>query len=109
HASGRNVIERIFGVLKRRYGILDRPSEFDMDVQAQIPAGLVGVHNFIREHDPQEILDFKDILDDVPAIDGYGDLAEGPPTQAEQRHAEATRDHIAQAMWEDYQAHIGDM
>ena len=77
-----------------------------MDVQAQIPAALIAVHNFIREHDPEEILEFKDILEDLPAIDEFGDLAEGPPNQAEQRRAEATRDGIAQAMWQDYQAYL---
>ena len=64
--------------------ILDHPPEFNMDMQAQIPAAFIVVHNFICEHDPAEILKFKDILDDLPAIDVFGALVEGPPNQAEQ-------------------------
>jgi hypothetical protein len=34
HASLRNVIERIFGVLKRKYQILRSPAEYSIDTQA---------------------------------------------------------------------------
>ncbi|KAI0759073.1 hypothetical protein C8Q74DRAFT_1221647 [Fomes fomentarius] len=86
--------------------ILDRPPEFDMDVQARIPSALVAVHNFIWMYDPDELADFKDILEDQPNVDEFGDLASGPPTHTKQRWAEQTRDGVAEAMWADYIAYM---
>jgi hypothetical protein len=43
----QNVIERIFGVLKRRFRILIVPPELDMHWQARLPAALVAIYNFI--------------------------------------------------------------
>lgn len=48
HAALRNVIERIFGVLKRQFRILQIPPEYDMHVQARLPVALCAIHNFIR-------------------------------------------------------------
>jgi hypothetical protein len=42
-----NVVERIFGVLKRRFRILIVPPELDMHWQARLPAALAAIHNFI--------------------------------------------------------------
>ena len=55
HASACNIIERIFGVLKRCFYILQLPPEYDMSTQALIPPALAVLHNFIREYDPEEI------------------------------------------------------
>jgi DDE superfamily endonuclease len=50
HASLRDVIERIFGVLKRRYQILRSPSECSMDTQTRVRVILActGLHNWVR-------------------------------------------------------------
>ena len=53
---------------------------FRSDVQAQIPVIFIVVHNFIHKHDPEEILKFIDILEDLPAINEFGDLVKGHPT-----------------------------
>ena len=37
HASARNVIERIFSVIKRRFHILLLPPKYSIEVQAFIP------------------------------------------------------------------------
>ncbi|KAL0453796.1 UNVERIFIED_CONTAM: hypothetical protein Slati_1357700 [Sesamum latifolium] len=36
HAAARNVIERSFGLLKMRWGILQSPSYYSIDVQSRI-------------------------------------------------------------------------
>ncbi|KZP25609.1 hypothetical protein FIBSPDRAFT_782881, partial [Athelia psychrophila] len=56
HASARNVIERIFGVLKRRYHILQLAPEYALEIQVRLPCALAALHNFIREND-EDILD----------------------------------------------------
>ena len=105
HASARNVIERIFGVLKRRFRILVYPAEIRMDYQARIPAALAAIHNFIRIHDPDELEGFTD-ADDVEPGFFAGELAEGQARMAEKRRANARRDGIAADMWEQYQAEL---
>lgn len=70
HASARNVVEWIFGVLKRRFHILLLSPEYKMQIQVcfhlhgavcyniytqpRIPVALCAIHNFIRIHDGNE-------------------------------------------------------
>jgi hypothetical protein len=106
HAQARNVIERIFGVLKKRFRILLIGPEYDMTVQAQIPAALCALHNFIRIHDPHE----QDLPDEEYydqggyAGDGFvrqvRNVEDNNPRGAVARR----RDLIAEAMWNSYQA-----
>jgi hypothetical protein len=58
--------------------------------------------NFIRDHDPNEILDFEEPFDPEPGL--YGDLSEGPARRAEIVRATSRRDRIASSMWRSYQA-----
>lgn len=106
HAQARNIIERIFGVLKHRFRILLLSPGYSVEVQAQIPAALCAIHNFIRIHDdPDEVL--PEELEDEGFVHGADagndhvyqvDFVEGVDNAAEQR-----RDNIAQAMWTEYQ------
>jgi hypothetical protein len=48
HSQMRNVIERIFGVLKQRFQILAKPLEYSVDDQAKLVFALTALHNFIR-------------------------------------------------------------
>jgi hypothetical protein len=105
HASARNVIERIFGVLKRRFRILVYPPEISMDFQARIPAALAAIHNYIRIYDPTDLEDFKDSEDMDPGFFA-GDLATGQTRAAEKRSANKRRDDIASSMWAQYQAEL---
>jgi DDE superfamily endonuclease len=105
HASARNVIERIFGVLKRRFRILVYAAEIDMDLQARIPAALAAIHNFIRIHDPEELTSFTEPVDLERGFVS-GELAAGQTRTAEKRRATTRRDEIAAAMWAQYQAEL---
>ena len=66
HASARNVVERIFGSMKRRFNILTHPVEYDMDIQAQIPPFTAAIHNFILDHDPGEVNEVLETPDPNP-------------------------------------------
>ncbi|KAF8165807.1 hypothetical protein B0H34DRAFT_625270, partial [Crassisporium funariophilum] len=102
HSSAQNVIERIFGVLKHRFLILTHPPEYNMEIQAHIPPALAATHNFICDHDAEEIFEFDDLINLQPGV--YGVLGNGPAQQAEVQHATLKRDKIASAMWTSYQA-----
>jgi len=112
HASARNTIERIFGVLKRRFRILLLSPEYSMEVQARIPAALCAVHNAIRTHDPDEELaalpNNLDFDDENPGHQGMPDeqpgLGDGDEFGLGGEGMKARRDHIARHMWTDYQA-----
>jgi hypothetical protein len=117
HASARNVVERVFGVLKKRWAVLIWPPQFDMSIQAKIPPALAALHNFIIDHDPQDIDEYlsgdprsDDIHEDdldpnpgQPQNNEFGRLADGAVTQAEKARATIARNQIAEVMWVDYQ------
>jgi hypothetical protein len=102
----RNVVERIFGVLKRRFRILIVPPELDMHWQARLPAALAAIHNFIRDQDPTDIDDITDPMDPEPGTRA-GELAHGVPRAAERDRATRRRDQIAKEMWDQYVAYRG--
>lgn len=59
HSRARNVIERTFGLLKMRWGILRSPSYYSIKIQNRIIMACCLLHNFIRmemEIDPIELL-----------------------------------------------------
>jgi hypothetical protein len=108
HASLRNVIERIFGVIKRCFRLLVHPPEFAMDIQARLPPALAALHNFIRKHDPDDLADYEDAEDPDPGARAVGPVAEGElarglPRVGEREQVNLRRDRIAQDMWAQYQ------
>ena len=54
HAQARNVIERIFGVLKQHFRILLLPPHYPLDFQPHIPVALCALQNFILKTDSNE-------------------------------------------------------
>ncbi|KAL0332531.1 UNVERIFIED_CONTAM: hypothetical protein Scaly_2154600 [Sesamum calycinum] len=54
HSLARNVIERTFGLLKVRWGILRSPSFYPIDVQSKIIIACCLLHNFIRNEMPED-------------------------------------------------------
>lgn len=100
----RNVIERIFGVLKHRFRILILSPKYNLQIQAQIPAALCTIHNIIRLHDPQEgpLPD----ADEPPDEDGVEQLAavtDDEDDVQDRNEMSGIRNRIAGAMWEQYQ------
>ena len=106
------MVERIFGVLKKRLAILVIPPHFAMDIQVRIPPGLAAIYNMIVQLDPVAVEDMNAELDEEngppdpnhgvpPCNDAH--LASGPITAAEEHQAAEKWDRIAAQMWQDYQ------
>jgi len=106
----RNVIEHIFGIVKRCFHILLLLPEYSLGTQSQLPATLACLHNFILTHDP-----FKD---DIYDNDDEGVAGPEPDHAPEENeaveemgalhlgHGDAgvMRNNIGQRMWDDYQS-----
>jgi DDE superfamily endonuclease len=110
HSSLRNSIERIFGVLKKRFPILKKQLEYGYDGQVQLVNALCCLHNFIRkerggEEDDFDTLDGEDLVVEVgeryqrgdPEIVLHKDL-----TEKERHEAKDFRNKMANEMWEQY-------
>jgi hypothetical protein len=111
HTSARNTIKQIFGILKRRFRILQLPPEYSMSIQALIPPALAALHNFIREYDPDEIQTYDNNNEPVEfelqmgPSGSVGEL-EGQVMREEPVRANGRRDEIADAMWDQYQRYL---
>ena len=108
HAQARNVIERIFGVVKRRFAIMIVAPEYGLDVQAKLVAAICVLHNFIRVHDPDDTSDedWEELERHAPQREAR-DFGGHTIGQAEQNRASRKRDEIAAAMWRQYQEYTG--
>jgi len=109
HSQARNVIERIFGVVKKRYSILRETNDFPQGTQAKIVSACGVIHNFIHTFDPNDELDpLEDEANALQAQDG-GDHFSGGTGDihgTETHRATEKRETIAQAMWLGYQAEL---
>jgi len=54
----RNAIDRVFGILKRKFPLLDHGCEFPYNTQVELVLAITGLFNFIRDNstepDPDE-------------------------------------------------------
>ena len=80
-----------------------------MEIQAQIPAALCALHNFICNSDPNEIDNYPDAIDlAIGRANGVelGTLATQAINMAEHDRMSLKRDQIAQNMWDSYMAWV---
>ncbi|XP_075485107.1 uncharacterized protein LOC142524855 [Primulina tabacum] len=63
HSKARNVIERAFGLLKKRWAIMRSPCFYPLKTQNRIIMACILLHNFIRSQMPDNLL--KDMEDDT--------------------------------------------
>ena len=83
--------------------------EYNLTVQASIPAALCSVHNFIQTYDPDE----GDLpVEILPLIEHSTTTHDGhqviDPGDEGTRELREFHDNIAVAMWEDYQCLLGE-
>jgi hypothetical protein len=107
HAQARNVIERIFGVLKQRFRILLLPPHYPLDFQPRIPAALCALQNFIREIDQDEgeipMDSYQQPFEPFPS-DVNNNQNDGFIMDIDEGNSEVKlrRMNIANEMWESY-------
>jgi hypothetical protein len=99
------VIERIFGVLKRKFKILKLAPEYDIDTQVDLILALTALFNFIRTEEKDEKDDDLDIVNNIEEEDIQPDIqvAQGLSRKGKM---DILRDQIAEDMWKDYQQFI---
>lgn len=119
HSSLRNVVERVFGVLKNRFHILEKRAKYSMHTQIQLVYALVALHNFIGRANANDALFRdeiarmqKDILIPQPEdmFNQQGATGTRQPTVAseakQEREMDKFCDKIASDMWQDYAHHL---
>ncbi|XP_040952684.1 putative nuclease HARBI1 [Gossypium hirsutum] len=63
HSSLRSVIERTFGVLKKKWAILRDMPSYSFEKQTMIVVATMTIHNFIRKHVGRNDADFMEYED----------------------------------------------
>jgi hypothetical protein len=106
HAQLRNVVERIFGVTKKRFPILDRYTEnWSIETQTRMIFALFMLHNFIHNHGGDSIEDEAEEdhreaslrMQPEEAVDDDEDS-----NSLDYSEGSRLRDSIATEMWNDY-------
>jgi hypothetical protein len=105
HASMRNVIERIFGVVKRKYQILRSPSEYSIDTQTRIILACCTLHNYVRSIEGEKAdcwldTESQDTISDIQPAVAY------PEGVTSSKKMDKFRDQLAEKMWAQYQGYI---
>ena len=108
----RNAIERIFGVLKKRFPILKNQLEFPYNIQVRLVQVLCCLHNIIRLIDGDDIYDeewerdqrFED-FESEEDDDDLEPVRSKRVTAKQYAAAQRMRDSIAEQMWTQYSQH----
>ena len=107
HSSLRNAIERIFGVLKKRFKVLTHQGEYPYKIQVRLIKVLCCLHNIIRIVGGDDWFDEQWIRDLKNADSSQSDLSNEVMTSkaitaAQTKQANMMRDDIAEKMWSQY-------
>ena len=99
HAGLRNVIERTFGIFKRRFRYFKAARQnFPLATQILLVYTLTAVHNFLNMHNQDDLEDYGVVEDEEDA-----QMAEEESEVAMNQR----RDEIAELMWRGYCQAIG--
>jgi hypothetical protein len=105
HASLRNAIERIFGVLERKFRILKSSPEYSIEAQSDIVLALTALHNFTRTRDGSQVDDYIESIENI-SVEDDSDQPDLQLSLTSNKEMDRFRDLIAEQMWNDYQEHI---
>ncbi|XP_059664095.1 uncharacterized protein LOC132309848 [Cornus florida] len=105
HSSLRNVIERVFGVLKKRFPIISTGAEahYPVDTVTEIVLAYCILHNYLMGVDPDERL-IEEVERDLMNMDVHNDGERYTLiNDDEAKQGSIIRNAIAANMWEDYE------
>ncbi|XP_052110110.1 uncharacterized protein LOC127741499 [Arachis duranensis] len=104
HSSLRNVIERSFGVLKKRFAIIAGGTEpyYDVEVMVDIVLACIILHNFLMGVDPNQYL-ISQVDRELQNNNPEATNEEREEVNEDYRRGAALRDNMAAQMWADYQ------
>ena len=104
HASLRNVIERSFGVLKKRFPIISGATEphFSVGTTTEIVLACCILHNFLMGVDPDEELIAEVDEELLSQNTELGEFYSRQTNDEEAKKGAALRNEIAQRMWQNY-------
>lgn len=105
----RNVIERIFGLLNKRWGILQTSSFYDVKTQIRIINACCILHKFIRDDLPDECL-LRDVdreLENAQVQEVRDNVEDDITIVQVTANWMAFRNTLAMSMFNDYQARRG--
>jgi len=99
HSSLRNIIERTFGVLKKRFPIIasETESHYFVDTMTDIVLACCILHNFLREVDNDDSL-----LKEVDRELMQGDASHSQTREDDYRLGSQIKNTIANEMWIGY-------
>lgn len=130
HAAARNVVERIFGVLKERYAIMNQGCDYPINTQVQVVLAMCALFNCIRHFEASDFeIELAGAFPSAAALESWssgeavphrldggfdGINEEDRPSRrnyeniAEERlYHQTVTAKIAISMWDDYQALYG--
>ncbi|XP_059461071.1 protein ALP1-like isoform X1 [Corylus avellana] len=102
HSSLRTTIERGFGILKRRFRVLDAEPFWSFETQMEVVLACCVIHNHIMGVDPNDSI-MEEAVCDVESQNQSGRVYQTRrEVQEENREWTIKRDVICHAMWDDY-------
>ncbi|MBW0541992.1 hypothetical protein O181_081707 [Austropuccinia psidii MF-1] len=105
HAALRNVVERVFGLLKMKYPILRRPSDYSVPVQNNLIFSIACLHNYIIFHGPPQSEDDERIQNEVELHDDTQHVPDNENN--DDRLMNSFRTRMATEMWNQYRQVVG--
>ncbi|XP_057797982.1 uncharacterized protein LOC131014077 [Salvia miltiorrhiza] len=102
HSRARNVIERAFGIMKMRWGVLRSTTYYPIKVQVRLIMACFVINNFIRSE--MAVDPIEQAFDNLPNENEFldGDHSEHIDTIEPSAEWTVHRDAIAQSMWQEY-------
>lgn len=106
HSSLRNVIERIFGVLKKRFPLLVCMHSYPFTVQQDLVECAMIFHNFIRHQQRYDDQFYENLPEEQVHREEEAEANEMNNANPVINSLNEWRDGIAQRMWDDYQNYL---
>ena len=101
HSSLRTTIEQGFGVLKKRFRVLDAKPFWSSETQVKVVLACCVIHNHIMRVDPIDYI-MEDAMNQVESSCSQRGTHSRRDSIEDNRVWNVKRDEICQAMWSDY-------